>query len=136
MVSTSGSVKYVVGGASGPKSRGGFDITVGGEAGVGCCPCATAALVVTRAAAAPPSVATSWRREISLVICPLTLEKRTHVTPQWEVAALRLRAQPARWQSDAAASASSSTNGQASRPGPAPGRRFSRRSQRLARRFG
>jgi hypothetical protein len=34
-VRTSGSVKYVVGGASGPKSRGGLEMTVGADWGAG-----------------------------------------------------------------------------------------------------
>src|SRR5215212_2652613 len=69
----SGSAKYVVGGASGPKSRGGLEITVGAERGVPCrAPCALVLLVVTiAAAAAPPMVAISWRLEMSVLICQL-----------------------------------------------------------------
>src|SRR5438552_17684340 len=56
-VTMSGSVKYVVGGALGLKSRGGI-VTVLGGCGV----CAPAARGHPDATAAAPSASTNWRR--------------------------------------------------------------------------
>ena len=55
IVSTSGSLKYVVGGASGPKSRGGLEMTVGADSGVPWRACAAIDLwaIRTEPAAAP-----------------------------------------------------------------------------------
>src|SRR5439155_9661127 len=57
----SGSVKYVVGGAFGPKSRGGIVTVLGGPGGF-CGGCAPAARGHPDATAAAPSASTNRRR--------------------------------------------------------------------------
>src|SRR5207237_6745511 len=65
IVSTSGSLKYVVGGASGPKSRGGLEITVGATAGAPWRTCAATDRVATSAA---PAAAPIVERKLRLVL--------------------------------------------------------------------
>src|SRR5687767_7628118 len=65
IVSTSGSVKYVVGAPPGPKSRGGVVMTLGGAMGPGAGACARARWGATAAApATPPMALMSERREM------------------------------------------------------------------------
>src|SRR5689334_8784905 len=81
IVKTSGSAKYVVGGESGPKSRGGLEMTVGADSGLPCAACASVSRGNVRAApVTAPMVVSKWRLEISVVMCPLSLESGQHLT--------------------------------------------------------
>src|SRR4051795_4736835 len=67
-VRTSGSEKYVVGGASGPKSRGGFEITVGADNGFPAAFCADARGATNAAPVTAPRVVSRRRLVKSLVM--------------------------------------------------------------------
>src|SRR5258708_5334213 len=85
IVRTSGSLKYVVGAAPGPKSRGGFETTVGADAGGICRDCA---VIDARATAAPATVARRLRLVIGVVMIsspPYFSKTRLSMitTPSW-----------------------------------------------------
>jgi hypothetical protein len=65
IVSTSGSLKYVVGAASGPKSRGGVEMTVGADCGV---PWRACAAIDFGATSAAPAAAPMVERKLRLVL--------------------------------------------------------------------